>query len=89
MGEWANYQLIQLNPFHYRILLTPDTDKIFLFNSSYFREKSTSIIKVYYRYNNNSYKENFEEFTNLFWTNIIEINYITSIFTFMKNIFDI
>ena len=89
-GGWANYQLKQLNPFHYRILLTPDTDKIFLFNSSCFREKSASIIKVINnRYSNNSYKEIFEEFSNLFWTNMIEINCITSNFSFMKNIFDI
>ena len=89
-GGWANYQLKQLNPFHYRILLTPDTDKVFLFNSSCFREKSASIIKVINnRYSNNSYKEIFEEFCNLFWTNMIEINSITSNFNEIKNIFDI
>ncbi len=89
-GGWANYQLKQLNPFHYKILLTPDTDKIFLFNSSCFREKSASIIKIINnRYNNNSYKDIFEEFCNLFWTNMIEINSITSNFSEIKNIFDI
>ena len=89
-GGWANYQLKQLNPFHYKILLTPDTDKIFLFNSSCFREKSASIIKVINnRYCNNSYKDIFEEFCNLFWTNMIEINSITSNFNEIKNIFDI
>ena len=89
-GGWANYQLKQLNPFHYKILLTPDTDKIFLFNSSCFREKSASIIKVINnRYYNNSYKDIFEEFCNLFWTNMIEINSITFNFTQIKNIFDI
>jgi len=41
-----NYQLKQLNPFHCKILLTPDIYKIFLFNNSCFREKSASIIKV-------------------------------------------
>ena len=89
-GGWANYQLKQLNQFHYRILLTPDTDKIFLFNSSCFREKSASIIKVINnKYSNNSYKEIFEEFCNLFWTNMIEINSIVSNFNEIKNIFDI
>ena len=89
-GGWANYQLKQLNPFHYKILLTPDTEKIFLFNSSCFREKSASIIKIINnRYNNNSYKDIFEEFCNLFWTNMIEINSISSNFSEIKNIFDI
>ena len=38
-GGWANYQMKQLNKYRYRLLLSPDTDKIFLFNSSCFREK--------------------------------------------------
>ena len=76
-GGWANYQLKCLNEFNYKIFLTPDTDKIFLFNSSCFREKSASIIKIINnKYNNNSYKEIFEEFANLFWTKMIDIDFI-------------
>ena len=43
----------KLTPYKPRILLSPDTDKVFLFNSSCFREKSASIIKVINnKYNN-------------------------------------
>jgi hypothetical protein len=54
-GGWANYQMKKLNKYRHRLLLSPDTDKIFLFNSSCFREKSASIIKVI----NNKYNINF------------------------------
>ena len=74
-GGWGNYQMKQLIPYNSRILLSPDTDKVFLFNSSCFREKSASIIKVINnKYNNISYKEIFEEYCSLFWTNMISVD---------------
>ena len=89
-GGWANYQMKQLNKYRYRLLLTPDTDKIFLFNSSCFREKSASIIKVINnKYNNNSYKEIFEEYCSLFWTDMININLFVTPNAEMKKIFDV
>ena len=89
-GGWANYQMKQLIPHKTRILLSPDTDKVFLFNSSCFREKSASIIKVINnKYNNNSYKEIFEEFCNIFWTNMINVNCYINCFDDMKRIFDV
>ena len=89
-GGWANYQMKQLNKYRYRLLLTPDTDKIFLFNSSCFREKSASIIKVINnKYNNNSYKEIFEEYCSLFWTDMVNINLFVTPNEEMKKIFDV
>lgn len=89
-GGWTNYQLKKLSS-HSRILLSPDTDKIFLFNSSSFREKSASIIKINNnRYNNNlSYQQIFEEFCSLFWTEMIVINANSTPLSSIKNIFDI
>ena len=89
-GGWANYQMKQLNKYRSRLLLSPDTDKIFLFNSSCFREKSASIIKVINnKYNNNSYKEIFEEYCSLFWTDMINLNVCITPVEDMKKIFDI
>ena len=89
-GGWANYQMKQLNKYRYRLLLSPDTDKIFLFNSSCFREKSASIIKVINnKYNNSSYKEIFEEYCSLFWTDMINVNLLVTPSEEMKKIFDI
>ena len=89
-GGWANYQMKQLNKYRYRLLLSPDTDKIFLFNSSCFREKSASIIKVINnKYNNTSYKEIFEEYCSLFWTDMININSLITTNDEMKKIFDV
>ena len=89
-GGWANYQMKQLNKYRYKLLLSPDTDKIFLFNSSCFREKSASIIKVINnKYNNNSYKEIFEEYCSLFWTDMIYINLFITPNEDMKKIFDV
>ena len=89
-GGWANYQMKKLNKYRYRLLLSPDTDKIFLFNSSCFREKSASIIKVINnKYNNNSYKEIFEEYCSLFWTDMIDINLAITPVEDMKQIFDV
>ena len=89
-GGWTNYQLKKISS-HSRILLSPDTDKIFLFNSSSFREKSASIIKINNnRYNNNlSYQQIFEEFCSLFWTEMIVINANSTPLSSIKNIFDI
>ena len=89
-GGWTNYQMKKLSS-HNRIFLSPDTDKIFLFNSSSFREKSASIIKVNNnRYNNNSsYKQIFEEFCYLFWTEMIVINACTTPLNTIKDMFDI
>ena len=89
-GGWANYQMKKINKYRYRLLLSPDTDKVFLFNSSCFREKSASIIKVINnKYNNNSYEQIFEEYCSLFWTDMINVNvYITSNED-MKKIFDV
>jgi hypothetical protein len=89
-GGWANYQMKKLNKYRYRLLLSPDTDKIFLFNSSCFREKSASIIKVINnKYNNNSYKEIFDEYCSLFWTDMINVNAVITPNNDMKKIFDI
>ena len=89
-GGWANYQMKKLNKYRYRLLLSPDTDKVFLFNSSCFREKSASIIKVINnKYNNNSYKEIFEEYCSLFWTDMIDINLAITPTEEMKKIFDV
>ena len=89
-GGWANYQMKKLNKYRHRLLLSPDTDKIFLFNSSCFREKSASIIKVINnKYNNNSYKEIFEEYCSLFWTDMIDINLVITPTEEMKRIFDV
>ena len=89
-GGWANYQMKKLNKYRYRLLLSPDTDKIFLFNSSCFREKSASIIKVINnKYNNNSYKEIFDEYCSLFWTDMINVNAVVTPNNEMKKIFDI
>ena len=89
-GGWANYQMKKLNRYRYRLLLSPDTDKVFLFNSSCFREKSASIIKVINnKYNNNSYKEIFEEYCSLFWTDMIDLNLVITPTDDMKRIFDV
>ena len=89
-GGWANYQMKQLNKYRYRLLLSPDTDKIFLFNSSCFREKSASIIKVINnKYNNNSYKEIFDEYCSLFWTDMITVNLFITPNEDIKKIFDV
>ena len=89
-GGWGNYQMKQLNPYKPRILLSPDTDKVFLFNSSCFREKSASIIKVINnKYNNVSYKEIFEEYCSLFWTNMISVDAVSTKFYDLKKIFDV
>ena len=89
-GGWANYQMKKLNKYRYRLLLSPDTDKVFLFNSSCFREKSASIIKVINnKYNNNSYKEIFEEYCSLFWTDMVNINAVITPNEDTKKIFDI
>ena len=89
-GGWANYQMSQLNKYRYRLLLSPDTDKVFLFNSSCFREKSASIIKVINnKYNNNSYKEIFDEYCSLFWTDMITINLYITPYEDIKKYFDV
>ena len=89
-GGWGNYQMKKLNPYKSRILLSPDTDKVFLFNSSCFREKSASIIKVINnKYNNVSYKEIFEEYCSLFWTDMITVETTETNFHEMKKIFDV
>ena len=89
-GGWGNYQMKKLNPYKPRILLSPDTDKVFLFNSSCFREKSASIIKVINnKYNNVSYKEIFEEYCSLFWTNMISVDAVSTKFYDLKKIFDV
>ena len=89
-GGWGNYQMKKLNPYKPRILLSPDTDKVFLFNSSCFREKSASIIKVINnKYNNVSYKEIFEEYCSLFWTNMINVDAVSIKFYELKKIFDV
>ena len=89
-GGWANYQMKKLNKYRYRLFLSPDTDKVFLFNSSCFREKSASIIKVINnKYNNNSYKEIFEEYCSLFWTDMLDINLVVTPTEEMKRIFDV
>ena len=89
-GGWGNYQMKKLNPYKPRILLSPDTDKVFLFNSSCFREKSASIIKVINnKYNNVSYKEIFEEYCSLFWTNMISVDVVSTKFYDLKKIFDV
>ena len=89
-GGWANYQMKKINKYRYRLLLSPDTDKVFLFNSSCFREKSASIIKVINnKYNNNSYKQIFEEYCSLFWTDMINVNVYITPNEDMKKIFDI
>ena len=89
-GGWANYQMKKLNKYRYRLLISPDTDKIFLFNSSCFREKSASIIKVINnKYNNTSYKEIFEEYCSLFWTDMIDMNLAITPTDEMKRIFDV
>ena len=89
-GGWGNYQMKQLVPYNTRILLSPDTDKVFLFNSSCFREKSASIIKVINnKYNNVSYKEIFEEYCSLFWTNMISVDAVTTQHFELKRVFDV
>ena len=89
-GGWGNYQMKQLIPYNSRILLSPDTDKVFLFNSSCFREKSASIIKVINnKYNNVSYKEIFEEYCSLFWTNMISVDANIIQNYELKRIFDV
>ena len=89
-GGWGNYQMKKLNPYKPRILLSPDTDKVFLFNSSCFREKSASIIKVINnKYNNVSYKEIFEEYCSLFWTNMFNVDAVSTKFFELKKIFDV
>ena len=89
-GGWANYQMKKLNKYRYRLLVSPDTDKIFLFNSSCFREKSASIIKVINnKYNNNSYKEIFEEYCSLFWTDMLDMNLAITPTDEMKRYFDV
>ena len=89
-GGWGNYQMKKLNKYRPRILLSPDTDKVFLFNSSCFREKSASIIKVINnKYNNVSYKEIFEEYCSLFWTNMINVDAVSTKFYELKKIFDV
>ena len=89
-GGWGNYQMKKLNSYKPRILLSPDTDKVFLFNSSCFREKSASIIKVINnKYNNVSYKEIFEEYCSLFWTNMISVDAVSTKFYDLKKIFDV
>ena len=89
-GGWANYQMKKLNKYRYRLLLSPDTDKIFLFNSSCFREKSASIIKVINnKYSNNAYKEIYEEYCSLFWTDMIDVNLAITPTEEMKRIFDV
>ena len=89
-GGWGNYQMKQLIPYNSRLLLSPDTDKVFLFNSSCFREKSASIIKVINnKYNNISYKEIFEEYCSLFWTNMISVDANTTPNFELKRIFDV
>ncbi len=89
-GGWGNYQMKKLNSYKPRILLSPDTDKVFLFNSSCFREKSASIIKVINnKYNNVSYKEIFEEYCALFWTNMISVDAVSTKFYDLKKIFDV
>ena len=89
-GGWGNYQMKQLVPYKSRLLLSPDTDKVFLFNSSCFREKSASIIKVINnKYNNVSYKEIFEEYCSLFWTNMISVDATTTPNFELKRIFDV
>ena len=89
-GGWANYQMKKIIKYRHRLLLSPDTDKIFLFNSSCFREKSASIIKVINnKYNNNSYREIFDEYCYLFWTDMIYINLFITPNEDMKRIFDV
>ena len=89
-GGWGNYQMKQLIPYNTRLLLSPDTDKVFLFNSSCFREKSASIIKVINnKYNNISYKEIFEEYCSLFWTNMINVDAAVTPNFELKRIFDV
>ena len=89
-GGWGNYQMKQLIPYNSRLLLSPDTDKVFLFNSSCFREKSASIIKVINnKYNNISYKEIFEEYCSLFWTNMISVDAAITPNYELKRIFDV
>ncbi len=89
-GGWGNYQMKQIVPYKSRLLLSPDTDKVFLFNSSCFREKSASIIKVINnKYNNVSYKEIFEEYCSLFWTNMISVDATTTQHFELKRIFDV
>ena len=89
-GGWGNYQMKQLIPYNSRLLLSPDTDKVFLFNSSCFREKSASIIKVINnKYNNVSYKEIFEEYCSLFWTNMISVDANCTPNFELKRIFDV
>ena len=89
-GGWTNYQFKHLVP-HQRILLSPDTDKLFLFNASCFREKSASIVKIANnRYNNiEGYKNIFEEFCYLFWTEMIEINVFNASLKEIKNVMDV
>ena len=89
-GGWGNYQMKQLIPYKPRILLSPDTDKVFLFNSSCFREKSASIIKVINnKYNNESYKEIFEEYCTLFWTNMVTVDIYITPYNEIKRVFDV
>ena len=89
-GGWTNYQMKYLVP-HQRVLLSPDTDKLFLFNASCFREKSASIVKIANNRHNNieGYKNIFEEFCYLFWTEMIEINVYNTSLKEIKTIFDV
>ena len=71
-GGWSIYQQYNFIS-NTKILLTPQTEKVFLFSASCFREKSAAIIKT--TFNAYSYYHIFEEFASNFWINLIKIKY--------------
>jgi hypothetical protein len=90
-GGWSLYkQYNYVN--NMKIILTPQTEKIFLFTASCFRERSAAIIKT--TFNNFSYYHIFEEFANNFWINVVKVNFEENYIKFntinerVKHLFD-
>lgn len=70
-GGWSIYQQYNFIS-NQKIILTPQTEKVFLFAASCFREKSAAIIKT--TFNSYSYYHIFEEFAGNFWISLDKLN---------------
>lgn len=88
-GGWSTYQQYNFIGSFSRIIITPETDKIFLFTASCFREKSAAIVKV--NSNSQGHLEIYKDFATNFWIDVIslDVSKDDENFSFTKRIFDV
>jgi hypothetical protein len=88
-GGWSTYQQYNFIGSYSRLLITPETDKIFLFTASCFREKSAAVVKI--NSNAQGYLEIYKDFAANFWIDVIslDVSKDDENFSFTKKIFDV